>query len=130
MFCRSLIHRLLFNYEDTKIKIQRMFKTPIDDNWWNPAISWTNKYKIKWTVKTFFKVIKFPIPVQFSDAFHTFNTIELGGYTYCIAAPLSIAFAGAFHWLEFAITFVVIGFGLIVLLFNLGYDNIWKNNKV
>jgi len=70
MICRSLVHTLLHHFPAFDKKFDS------DDIWFDPAISWKNKYAIQWTFNFIVK-IKFGIPVQFSDGFHFFNTLEL-----------------------------------------------------
>ena len=118
MACRTLVHNLLHHYYDTDKKFN------LDDQWWNPLISWMNKKTIKWTIDILdWRVVKFPIPVQFSDAFHLFNTVELGAYTFAITIPLYLYLG--YDWWSFLIIFGVIGL-IIILTFNLFYDKIWR----
>ena len=124
MFCRSLVHRLLHNYPMTKKAIEKRFKRPIEDQWWDPRISHTNKNTIKWTIDIFgFRWIT-KIMVQFSDAFHTFNTIELGCYD-LIFTVLFCLWLGLVWWMGIII-FLITGVVFITLFFNLGYDKIWR----
>ena len=123
-WCRSLVHRLLHNYPMTKQALEKLFKKPIEDQWWNPAISHTNKNTIKWTIDIFgFRWIT-KIMVQFSDAFHTFNTIELGCYDLIITVLLCLLFG--LEWYYGILIFLITGVGFITLFFNLGYDKIWR----
>lgn len=138
---RSLVHTLLHHYPEFKKK----FKIPDNkDYWWDPRVSWKNKNNIKWTIdfpeikwKRFtpvmiFKRIRFGILVQFSDAFHFFNSIEV------IADHLREALYSAivinfiyqmFFGMDFRIfllSFLVHGTIKILISFNLGYDKIWR----
>lgn len=125
--CRSLVHVLLHHFPAFDKKFN------VDDFWFNPDISWRNKYLIKWTIKILsFKKIIFPIPVQVSDGFHFFNTVELiadfireGIYAGFIAAAV---FSFSF-WPSFFIGtgwFLLTGVIKIIVVFNLGYNKIWK----
>jgi hypothetical protein len=119
MMCRSLVHTLLHHYGEFDKKFNA------DDYWFFPDESWTNKKTIKWTVKIFnWFTFKFNIPVQFSDAFHFFNTVELGAYDLAITVPLTIALGLVWWW--GIIIFLIIGLVLMVLFFDLGYDEIWR----
>ena len=117
MLCRSLVHTLLHHFKNFDDKYDAK------DEWWNPAISWKNKYFIKWTIDLFnWRVTKFNIPVQVSDAFHWFNTLELGAYCFIISILFGL-------WQETIlagiIAFVVAG-TMMIFIFNLGYDKLWR----
>lgn len=115
MLCRSLVHTLLHHYKSFDDKYN------VEDQWWNPAISWKNKYFIKWTIDLFhWRIAKFNIPVQVSDAFHWFNTVELGAYCLIISILFFMLYG---IWIA-VLSFVITG-TLMVLIFNLGYDNLW-----
>jgi hypothetical protein len=119
MLCRSLVHTLLHHY----LLFDNKFNA--DDFWWMPSESWMNKYKIHWTIDLFsWRVAKFPIPVQASDAFHLFNTIELGAYDMMISLLLVLYLGLAWWW--FFIVFLIIGVVLMPLIFNLGYNKLWS----
>lgn len=119
MLCRSLVHTLLHHYGEFAEKFNIK-----NHRFWNPAISWMYKYSTKWTIKIFnWFVWKFNIPVQFSDAFHFFNTVELGARDSAIA--ILICLWMNFDWLGCLITFAVIIITDVVF-FNLGYDKIWR----
>lgn len=126
MLCRSLVHQVTFNYPRTKERIKKLFGVEISDQWWNPFESWLNKNKIKWTIDVFGLRWITKVMVQFSDAFHTFNTIELGCYSLIIS--LWIIFALAFPWWSVFIFFLFIGIVLMGGFFVIGYDKIWNNN--
>lgn len=118
MLCRSLVHTILHHYGEFDKKYQAA------DYWWQPGISHINKRTIKWTIKIFnWFVWKFNIPVQVSDAFHFFNTVELGCYNLIISILAVLAFGLVWWWglIIFA------GIALIMIIFfNLGYDEIWR----
>lgn len=119
MLCRSLVHSLLHHYAwfDNKYEVP--------DFWWMPSQSWMNKYKIHWTIDLFsWRVAKFPIPVQVSDAFHLFNTIELGAYDIMISLPLVLYLGLAWWW--FVVIFLIIGVVMMPLIFNLGYNKLFR----
>ena len=103
MLCRSLVHTLLHHYGDFKIKFNVK-----NDQWWNPGISWTNK-------RTKF--------LQTSDAFHFFNTIELGAYTFAITIPTSLWLNTI--WYMSVVIFLIIG-AILIIIFNIGYDRLWR----
>jgi len=125
---RSLVHVLLFHYNDFKIKYKIK-----DDQWWNPAISWVNKNNIKWTIDLFgFRWIT-KIMVQFSDAFHTFNTIELASDIIREALYLALLIHAIFgllfgaYLLIFFGSFAIILSVKILIAFNYGYDELWRD---
>ena len=119
MLCRSLVHIILHHYNQFDEKFNA------DDIWFDSRVSWQNKYLVRWTITLFdLTITKFKIPVQFSDAFHTFNTIELGTYDLAITIPLAIALGLAWWW--GIIIFLIIGVILMPLFFNLGYDKLWR----
>ncbi|QQS35776.1 MAG: hypothetical protein IPM56_16265 [Ignavibacteriales bacterium] len=117
MLCRSLVHQLWHHYQRTKTKLEKILKRRIDDYWWNPVLSYNNK---KTTM------------VQFSDAFHTFNTIELGCYDFVISLLVTIIIhlVVVLHvWLFIAVlvaVFLFIGILVMPQFFNLGYDKLWR----
>ena len=110
--CRSLVHTLLHHYG----AFAELFGIT-NHQWWNPAISHTNK-------KTRM--------VQFSDAFHTFNTIELGAIYFVVSYLLSVITELMFFIDGWILVLVFIGIYLVVLLwttylwFNLGYNKLWR----
>lgn len=119
MLARSLVHTLLHHYALFDGKFNA------DDEWFNPYISWVNKNTIKWTIKIGkWTVTKFKIPVQFSDGFHFFNTVELGCYDAIISYLLVGHFGLGWYW--FIIFFLIIGVLFMPAFFNLGYDKLWK----
>ena len=111
MLCRSLVHNLLHHYNDFAIKWKIK-----NHNWWNPAVSWKNKYNADGT--------RNKKMVQFSDAFHTFNTIELGAYAIIIAILICLWLGLA--WYFGVAVFLITGVILMPLFFNLGYDRIFR----
>lgn len=117
MLCRSLVHTLLHHYKEFDGKFNA------DDFWFLPSESWRNKYWIKWTIKWFTWKVKFPIPIQFSDAFHFFNTIELGAFTFAITIPVCLWMRA--EWFICIAIFLIIG-ALLIIIFNVGYDRIWR----
>ena len=117
MLCRSLVHTLLHHYKSFDEKYDAK------DEWWNPVISWKNKYFIKWTIDLFnWRVTKFNIPVQVSDAFHWFNTLELGAFCFIISILFGFWYGTI---LSGIIAFAITG-TLMVLIFNYGYDKFWR----
>jgi len=125
--CRSIVHTLLHHYPEFKKKWKIK-----NDQWWNPAVSHVNKDNIKWTIDIFgFRWVT-KILVQFSDAFHTFNTIEL------ISDNIreSLYFSTLVYYLygllinyTIAIFFAALLFhgGIKILIsFNYGYDKLWR----
>ena len=119
MACRALVHNLLHHFFDTDKKFN------MEDQWWNPAISWLNKRTVKWTIDIFnWRVAKFPIPVQASDAFHLFNTIELGAYAIIISILIPLWLG--LMWYFGVGVFIITGVILMPLFFNLGYDRIFR----
>jgi len=115
MLCRSLVHTLLHHYPafEKKFSIANQW-------WWNPAISWKNKYVLDENGNA--TSVRNKKMVQFSDAFHTFNTIELGAYCFIISILTALAFG---IWWTGLIAFAITG-TLMVLFFNLGYDKLWR----
>ena len=119
MMCRSLVHTLIHHYAKFDEKYDA------DNQWWNPGISWTNKKTIFWTIKILnWTVTRFKIPVQVSDGFHLFNTVELGCYDAIISILLTQWLA--LEWYYGIIIFLIIGIVLMPALFNWGYDKIWR----
>lgn len=127
MMCRSMVHQVTFNYPRTKQRIKELFGKEISDQWWNPFLSWKNKNTIKWTIDIFGLRWVTKVLVQFSDAFHTFNTIELGCYdlimTLWIIHSLELTW-----WIWILPIFLFIGVILMGGLFALGYDKVWQDN--
>lgn len=118
MLCRSLVHTLLHHY----LQFDKKFNA--DDYWWLPNLSWLNKYKVKWTIDLFgWRVAKFPAPVQVTDAFHFFNTIELGAFTLAVTIPVSL-WLGAVWYMSIVI-FLIVG-AILIIIFNIGYDRLWR----
>ena len=116
--CRSLVHVLLHHYQSFDEKFNA------DDVWFDPAISYRNKYVTKWTITLFgLFIAKFNIPVQASDALHFFNTVELGARDSAIAIPVCLWMN--LDWLGCLITFAII-ITTDVIFFNLGYDKLWR----
>lgn len=120
MLCRSLVHTLLHHYGSLDAKYD------VKDEWWNPTISWKNKYVLDENNDLVLDENENPIRnkkmVQFSDAFHTFNTIELGAYCSIISILTALVFG---IWWIGLIAFAITG-TLMVLIFNLGYDKLWR----
>jgi hypothetical protein len=80
----------------------------LNDQWWNPAISWTNKYdySFPWNI------------VQISDAWHLFKTLML------ITLIYTFIFTGrrvVFTWGRFIVYTILYGLAWN-LSFNLFYD--------
>ena len=121
MLCRSLVHTLLHHYGSFEYKFPKL-----NIQWWNPAISWRQKYKTDKNFELILDENKNPIRnkkmVQFSDAFHTFNTIELGAYCFIISILFGLWYSTI---LSGIIAFAITG-TLMVLIFNLGYDKLWR----
>jgi len=111
MLCRSLVHTLLHHYPAFSIKWKIK-----NHQWWNPAVSWKNKYNADGT--------RNKKMVQFSDAFHTFNTTELGAYAIIIAILIPL-WLGLMWYFGVGI-FIITGVILMPLFFNLGYDRLWR----
>lgn len=125
---RSLVHAILHHYKEFDEKFDS------GDFWFNPNISWRNKYLVKWTIKIFsFVRIVFPVPVQFSDAFHFFNTIELISdhirEAIYVGIISDLLFPDLSGWEIFFISsgaLLVSGGVKIFIAFNVGYNKIWK----
>lgn len=119
MLCRSLVHVILHHYNQFDDK----FKA--DDIWFDPRVSWQNKHFVRWTITLFdITITKFKIPVQFSDAFHFFNTVELGCYD--LMVTILICLWLGLTWWTGIIIFLIVGVLLMPLFFNLGYEKIWR----
>ena len=103
MLCWSLIHTLYHHYDAFALKYKIT-----DHQWWNPAISWTNK-------REYF--------LQFSDAFHTFNTIALGAFALAITIPVSLWLSAV--WYMSIVIFLIVG-AILIIIFNVGYDRLWR----
>ena len=117
MLCRSLVHTILHHFPEFDKKYN------VEDFWWMPSVSWLNKKTIKWTIKYFGYRLQFYIPTQVSDAFHWFNTVELGCYD-AIITILICLWLGLAWWIG-VIIFLIIGVILMPLFFNLGYNKLW-----
>lgn len=117
MMCRSLVHNLLHHYDEVDKKFN------LNDAWFDPKISWLNKYATKWTIKVGSRIIRLKTPVQISDAFHFFNTLELGCYNGIIS--LLIVSWLQLYWWTGIIIFCIIGI-LMTIFFNFGYNRVWR----
>ena len=127
MLCRSFVHQLSFNYVRTKARIKQLFNKELDDQWWNPFKSFNNKRTIKWTIDIFgFRWIT-KVMVQFSDAYHTFNTIELGCYNMAITLLAVSNYNLAWYW--GIVIFLFIGLGMLGGVFAVAYDKLWQKGK-
>jgi hypothetical protein len=124
MMCRSLVHTLLHHYgkftEKYNIRNHRF---------WNPEISWVDKYELNEDGSIKLDGNDKPIKkkgvwIFWYDAFHRFNTVELGTYDLAITIPLTITLGLVWWW--GIVIFLIIGVALMPLFFNLGYDEIWK----
>lgn len=119
MLCRALVHTILHHYPE----FDKKYST--DDVWFNPDISHINKRTVKWTIKFCnWTITKFNIPVQVSDAFHFFNTVELGCYDLMVTILICL-WLGLVFWMGIII-FLITGIILMPLFFNLGYDKLWR----
>ena len=123
MICRALVHTLLHHYGSFSSKFNVR-----NHRWWNPEISWLNKYELNDDNSIKLDENDKPIKkkgviIQLSDAFHFFNTIELGAFTFTIATPVWMLLGLAWWWL--IIIYGIIGL-IIILTFNLFYDKIWR----
>ena len=121
MLCRSLVHTLLHHFGEflLKYKIKNIY-------WWHPSISWKNKYVLDEDGEITYKNGK-PIRnkkiVQFSDAFHFFNMIELGAFTLAITIPVSLWLSAV--WYMSIVIFLIVG-AILIIIFNIGYDRLWR----
>ena len=121
MMCRSLVHTLLHHFGTFLLKYRIK-----NIRWWNPSISWKNKYVLdedEEPVTKDGKPVRNKKIIQFSDAFHFFNMIELGCYV--LAVTIGIWWALGLVWWWFLIIYGMIGL-VIILSFNLFYDKIWR----
>ena len=72
--------------------------------------------------------------VQFSDAFHSINTVELGAIYFVITYLLAVIAELIFFLDGWIVVLVFVGIYLVVMLwttflwFNLGYNNLWGKN--
>lgn len=124
MLCRSLVHTLLHHFPAFYLAFSKKYK--IDVRWWDPKISWKQKYITDKNFELVLDINKEPIRnekmVQFSDGFHTFNTIELGAYCFIISILMALVFG---IWWTGLIAFIITG-TLMVLFFNFGYNRLWR----
>jgi hypothetical protein len=128
MLCRSLVHTLLHHFGEflLKWKIKNI-------RWWHPAISWKNKYLLDEDEEPIMKdgePIRNKKIVQFSDAFHFFNMIELGAFV--LAITISLAFVNdtltwllGLAWYMSIVIFLIVG-AILIIIFNIGYDRLWR----
>jgi len=121
MLCRALVHVLINHFGEflAKYKIKNL-------QWWYPKISWKNKYVLDEDGEVVYKNgkgVRNKKIVQLSDAFHFFNMIELGAYTFAITIPVWLYLNLVWWW--FLVIFIIIGI-VIILSFNLFYDKIWR----
>jgi hypothetical protein len=121
MLCRSLVHTLLHHFGEFLLN----YKVK-DIRWWHPVISWKNKYVLDEDGEITYKNGK-PVRnkkiIQFSDAFHFFNMIELGAFTFAVTIPVCLWMRA--EWFMCIAIFLIIG-AILILVFNLGYDKIWR----
>ena len=130
--CRSLVHTLLHHYPDFKKKFMIT-----NDGFWNPAISWEEKYEKN--PDGSFKIDSNGNPIRkrgvlifWYDAFHRTNTIELLCDFLREGIYLSLLASLLFE-LDLLISLVILLAGTIIsgtikilISFNLGYDKIWR----
>ena len=121
MLCRSLVHVLINHFGEflAKYKIKNL-------QWWYPKISWKNKYVLDEDGEVVYKNgkgVRNKKIVQLSDAFHFFNMIELGAYTFAVTIPASL-WLNAVWYISIAI-FIIVG-AILIIFFNLGYDKLWR----
>lgn len=106
-FCNAITDILRNNFTES------VFKN-LNAQYWNAAISWTNKWVDgdKTKGRTFWKVlgIKITIPVVFTDAWHLFKTIML--------AALGIAFG--------LLTPYFLGLPVFGICWYLGFENFYS----
>lgn len=128
---RSLVHTLQHHYG----QFVKAFNIT-NHQWWNPGISWENKYK-KNEYGEFIRdkngdLIRNGKLVQFSDAFHTFGTVELGAEYFLVAFLLTILaemilfIHGWILIIVFAGVYIVLMLWRTFIWFNLGYDKLWR----
>jgi len=130
ILCRSLVHTLLHHYDEFDKKFN------VNDKWWDPKISWKQKYKTDENFELILDVYDKPIRnkkiIQTSDAFHFFNTTELGAYDFIISSLMTFILCLYFKliiWVSIIVfvgLFLTIGLVLMALIFNLGYDKLWR----
>jgi hypothetical protein len=121
MLCRSLVHTLLHHYGE----FHHHFNIK-NHQWWHPSISWKNKYVLDENDEIIYKNGK-PVRnkkiIQVSDAFHFFNMIELGAYTFAITIPVSLWLSAV--WYVSIVIFLIVG-AILIIIFNIGYDRLWR----
>ena len=113
---KSIMDTLQFHFSKS------IFTKAADQSWWNPSISWKNKYKDKDPEEG----PDFPgsttIFVWITDAWHFFQQIMLMSFFISITLALSMSISLTWYW------WILVYFGLKVLMtgvFQLFYGNIW-----
>lgn len=107
-FCKAVMDTLQFHFQNS------VFYNSIH-KFWNPKISWLNKYSSisPLTRKKFFKII--PVPVMLTDAWHLFQSIYLTtlflGILLC--PPVSVC--------DIYVVRVLISFIVLRLIFGLSF---------
>lgn len=123
--CKAIMDTLQFHFDESIFR-------DLNSKFWNPEISWKNKYypiesveqannslKLKYIRKKWFNLI--PIPVFLTDAWHLFQSIFLNSISISISLSINITD-------NVFIDFIIIR-GIIGLSFWLFYDKILIKNK-
>ena len=109
---KAIMDTLNFHYDIS------IFKHAKKQSWWNPDLSWQNKYT--WSQNKFVKWLLIHVFTAITDAWHTFQLLFLTALFATI-----ICYTPIIHW---AIDFVIYRalFGLFFVLF---YNVILKTKK-
>lgn len=126
LMCLSSVFRALHN------TLIHHFSTSIfkgkNDQWWDPNISWLNKYKnndVKQGFKKWFGNINYP--VQITDGWHFFNTLEIITNWLTVVAVLVMGLSIT-DWFT-GIVFIILSFVCYNLTFSIFYDYVYLKNK-
>jgi hypothetical protein len=101
---KAICDIISFHYDSS------VFKN-LNQNWWNPLMSWKNKYE--WFPKSISLTWLFSNPlVLFTDAWHFFGFLERIALFICLAFPIT--------WYYIPVYYILFG-----LIFNLFFDKIF-----
>ncbi len=102
-----------------------------NNQWWDPNISWTNKYIDNDPTKGFKKWLTFKFKItnlqQFSDAWHTFNTLEI--FCNWLAILTVLTFSLTINSIIPLALFIGLSFISYNLTFSICYDWLYIKGK-
>ncbi len=106
--CNAIMDKLAHHYN-------KSIFTELDPRFWNPNMSWLNKYVGRNPDKGHRKVWVFKYPVALTDAWHLFKSLML---VFLMAAVVCYSYAGVWWAVS---DFLFLG-GIWILTFNLFYN--------